>query len=826
MRSVNNDPTIACPNANWNGATTNYCNGVTADDVVAHEWGHAYTEFTHDLIYQWQSGALNESYSDIWGETVDLINGYGTDSPAGPPRRPRDDGGCTTHSLLRNFVVINSPASHRRLLQRGGRPVRSRRSTRPASPATWCWPTTASHPTSDGCEPFVNAAAVSGNIALVDRGTCAFTVKVANAQAAGATGVLVADNVWGPPDPLAGVDPTITIPSVRITLQSGNAIKGAARRRRERHDAARTAGVARAGQRPVADGRGRHGLRGPPRHAIRDMWNPRCVNDPGRVTDGEYFCSTLDGGGVHTNSGVPNHGYALLVDGGIYNGHAISAIGFVKAAHLYFRAQSVYQTPVDQLRRPRRRAPGVVHRPHRGRARRSEHDGRAGRPVRRVDHRRGLRAGRRDDRGGRASGRPGRAVQLPADPAAGGARLLLGHAERADRRLHRRLRGWARRLERTNEGVFAGWPGIDWVQDTTLPGDRPGAAAFGEDLQEGNCDGGAGDVSGHMMLTSGTITIPDVAQTTPRLAFDHYVATEAGWDGGNMKISINGGSFFVPPDAAYTFNSYNVPNLNTAAQGNTNPLAGQDGWTGTDGGSLGGSWGQSQLDLAALGVTGGDTIRLQFDFGMDGCTGIDGWYVDDVRVFLCDLNAQPEVTVVPGGTCNSNLSATLNLNVTDDEIETLALSATSSNQRVVPNSGLVFGGSGSDRTLTITASRGGSSVVTVTATDESGKVASVQISVLVGGNGADILRGTSGPDVILGGNGADRLNGIGGTDLICGSNGADRINGDLGDDTMSGGNGDDTLTGGPGADAFNGGSGTDTATDFNAGEGDTSTDIP
>ena len=82
MRSVNNDPTIACPNANWNGATTNYCNGVTSDDVVAHEWGHAYTEYTHDLIYQWQPGALNESYSDIWGETVDMLNGVGTDSPA------------------------------------------------------------------------------------------------------------------------------------------------------------------------------------------------------------------------------------------------------------------------------------------------------------------------------------------------------------------------------------------------------------------------------------------------------------------------------------------------------------------------------------------------------------------------------------------------------------------------------------------------------------------------------------------------------------------------------------------------------------------------
>ena len=72
--TVNNDPRINCPNANWNGRTTNYCNGVTADDVVAHEWGHAYTQYNSGLIYQWQPGALNESYSDIWGETIDLIN--------------------------------------------------------------------------------------------------------------------------------------------------------------------------------------------------------------------------------------------------------------------------------------------------------------------------------------------------------------------------------------------------------------------------------------------------------------------------------------------------------------------------------------------------------------------------------------------------------------------------------------------------------------------------------------------------------------------------------------------------------------------------------
>lgn len=81
----------------------------------------------------------------------------------------------------------------------------------------------------DGCEPFTNAAAVAGNIALLDRGLCTFGVKVANAQAAGATAVLVADNVNAcPPAGLGGTAPvTITIPSARITLADGNAIKGA-----------------------------------------------------------------------------------------------------------------------------------------------------------------------------------------------------------------------------------------------------------------------------------------------------------------------------------------------------------------------------------------------------------------------------------------------------------------------------------------------------------------------------------------------------------------------------------------------------------------------
>jgi hypothetical protein len=80
--------------------------------------------------------------------------------------------------------------------------------------------------TSDACEPLTNN--VAGKIALVDRGTCTFTVKVKNAQDAGAIAVIAADNVAGSPPPgLGGADATITIPSGRITLADGNALKAA-----------------------------------------------------------------------------------------------------------------------------------------------------------------------------------------------------------------------------------------------------------------------------------------------------------------------------------------------------------------------------------------------------------------------------------------------------------------------------------------------------------------------------------------------------------------------------------------------------------------------
>jgi hypothetical protein len=78
----------------------------------------------------------------------------------------------------------------------------------------------------DGCSALGNAAAVSGKLALIDRGTCTFVQKVKNAQSAGALGVIIANNVASPAViQMGGGDVSISIPSVMVSLSDGNTIK-------------------------------------------------------------------------------------------------------------------------------------------------------------------------------------------------------------------------------------------------------------------------------------------------------------------------------------------------------------------------------------------------------------------------------------------------------------------------------------------------------------------------------------------------------------------------------------------------------------------------
>ena len=83
------------------------------------------------------------------------------------------------------------------------------------------------------CTPLsaINALAVNGRIALVDRGTCTFAVKAKNVQDAGAIGVIVANNAPGSAPALGGADPTVTIPVIGISQADGVTLRAALAKR-------------------------------------------------------------------------------------------------------------------------------------------------------------------------------------------------------------------------------------------------------------------------------------------------------------------------------------------------------------------------------------------------------------------------------------------------------------------------------------------------------------------------------------------------------------------------------------------------------------------
>lgn len=74
------------------------------------------------------------------------------------------------------------------------------------------------------------AGSLAGAVALISRGSCTFSAKIRNAQAAGAAAVLVANNVAGDPTAM-GTDGTAnqpTVPAYMVGLGDGQLLKGLA----------------------------------------------------------------------------------------------------------------------------------------------------------------------------------------------------------------------------------------------------------------------------------------------------------------------------------------------------------------------------------------------------------------------------------------------------------------------------------------------------------------------------------------------------------------------------------------------------------------------
>ena len=615
------DRNAVCPNASWNGTVASFCEDVWSDDVVAHEWAHAYTEYTHGLFYVWQSGALNEAYSDIFGHTVDLLNeGCELQDRSCAPMSRRTDSFCSADAgspppIVRVFEPSSIAGDYRAVGATFGSQVAELGSITGTIVAA----EDGGGDIFDACGTLTNADELEGNIALVNRGDCFFIEKAAAVEAAGAIAVIVvnieADEIFTMG---SAPDESADIPAVMIGRSAGTAIREVLE-----EGVSATIQVAMGGLEEssrwligsVERGTG----------VLRDMWNPICFGHPGRVGDDSYFCGTDDWGGVHLNSGVPNHTYALLVDGGVYNGQLVEGIGLTKAAHIYWVSMSAYQMPATDF----------------------------------VHHADSLEAACADlvDAGtvlpDLVTGEPTGQVVAAADCET--LSRAIAATELRDPppcEFQPVLQADAPRIcpggsiqpafedgfdespqdiwTFSHEGEESEYRETDWAWVDSLPAGREGSAMFARSSVEvGDCQDD--DQSGVVRMTSPVITLPDDEELV-YLVFDHYVATEPVFDGGNLAASVNGGDFDLIEAEAFAFNPYNE--VLTEGRDNTNPLEGQDAFTGIDEGTLRGSWGQSQIRLTDI-ASPGDEVQIQFRMGVDGCNGIDGWYVDDVLVAHC-----------------------------------------------------------------------------------------------------------------------------------------------------------------------------------------------
>ncbi len=337
---------------------------------------------------------------------------------------------------------------------------------------------------------------------------------------------------------------------------------------------------------------------------LRDMWEPSCYGQPDRALDPTMPC--------YMGSGVPNHAFAILTDGKTFNGYTVTGIGPIKAAAVWYRALTTYLVRTSDF----------------------------------EDAYLALSRAAQDLIG-----------TTPNDPRTGGpsdSEFSAFDAEQLDLALLA--------VEMNTQGICGATPDVlnrippeqclprtvlfsddfengagdwiventsprnpfDWVLTSGLPFDREGTAWFIDDPRE--CP--TGDESAIHSLISPAIAIPEGINefNVPKLAFSHYVATQSSADGGNLRISVDGGPWQLIATEALEYNAYNTTIASSVGH---NPLDGQPAWAG-----LGGPWGISVVDLSHF-VSGSQTVQIRFDFGKDGCRGYDGWWVDDLVVYVC-----------------------------------------------------------------------------------------------------------------------------------------------------------------------------------------------
>ncbi|KAA6439821.1 T9SS type A sorting domain-containing protein [Dyadobacter flavalbus] len=450
--------------AYWNGESVILYPFSASDDIVGHEWAHGYIESTSGLVASGQSGNINESFSDIWGETLDQINNYMDE---------KEDNAIRT-----------------------------------------------------GCK--------SSTRWMVGERTTMF-------------------------------------------------------------------------------------------HYLHDMWDPNCTGDPGKISDQEYLCFTATEFQDYVNSGIVNHAYALLVDGGYYNGQAIKGIGLTKAAHIFWQTQANYLTQTttfaelaDDLEAA---ANDLVGQNLKKLSTANSASGLSGEIIQPSDVAELLKVIAAVELRGPVNCPYPIPLFSPVS-----AMCVGGSAENAlfYEDFESGMDGWIA----ANTSESTDWVPNNWINESKPPLNRTGHVAYGTSLTD-ECG-----AYGTITLTSPVIDIPAQKQGPYYMAFDHYFKVSRYDDGCNLRYRINGGAWLLIPASAFTDNPYNVPEYETYFS-DEHPLYGEPAFIGNNIGDQNNTWGQSRINLTALGLDAGDNIQIQWVLGTNGCGWTNAWYIDDVNIYSC-----------------------------------------------------------------------------------------------------------------------------------------------------------------------------------------------
>jgi Zn-dependent metalloprotease len=333
-----------------------------------------------------------------------------------------------------------------------------------------------------------------------------------------------------------------------------------------------------------------------PSSARRDMKDPTMFGDPDRMTSPNYWGTDLDGGGVHSNSGVNNKAAYLMVDGDTFNGKTVTGIGITKASAIYYEAAtnlltsaSDYQDLYNALQQACANLIGTL----------------------------GIAAG-----DCQAVKDAIDAVEMNvAPPAAPTLEAPVCTTSVLDDLFVDDLENPA--SGNWTSGALGGTTQWFYPQTSNPYGfdatyARSGVTNFwGADYP---------DTTNTYVAKATSVAIPAGAtylRFEHAFSFDSLPDDELFYDGGVVEVSTNGGASWADAGPLFTHGGYTA----TISAEDGNPLAGRAAFSGFSRG-----YGSSRIDLSSLA---GQNVRFRFRIGTDEIVGDYGWFIDDVRLYRC-----------------------------------------------------------------------------------------------------------------------------------------------------------------------------------------------